>query len=157
MTVTPASRQELEELGNRLRKNERHLRRWRSRHGISCYRLYDRDLPGFRLALDVYEDHLHAQEFEGEKELSGERLEAAARLAAQILGLSAQSISTRRRRRQRGLSQYEREAHERSFREVEEGGHRFLVNFTDYLDTGLFLDHRATRALAVQCLCHGCR
>jgi 23S rRNA (guanine2445-N2)-methyltransferase / 23S rRNA (guanine2069-N7)-methyltransferase len=64
----------------------------------------------------------------------------------EVTGLSPEAIYWRTRRPQKGKAQYEALAEVGERVLVEEGGLKFLVNFTDYLDTGLFLDHRKTRA-----------
>jgi 23S rRNA (guanine2445-N2)-methyltransferase / 23S rRNA (guanine2069-N7)-methyltransferase len=138
-------------LANRLRKNLRHWSRWARRHGISCYRLYDADLPEYALAVDRYEEWVHVQEYAApaavDPALAETRLREALALLPVTLGVPASQVLLKVRRRQRGASQYERHAHTGRFEIVQEGGLRFLVNLTDYLDTGLFLDHRPTRAL----------
>ena len=139
---------------NRLRKNLRELGRWARREGITCYRLYDADLPEYALAVDLYRAEVlsvHVQEYEAPASIDPEKVarrrrEALAVLPG-ILELPMERIHYKVRRRQKGASQYRRQADERNFQVVEEGGCRFLVNLTDYLDTGLFLDHRLTRAL----------
>lgn len=141
-------------LGNRLKRNLRLTGRWAQRQGISCYRLYDADLPEYALAVDLYQGALtwaHVQEYQAPTEVdpakaAGRREEALA-LLPHALGIPPEQIHFKMRRRQRGKSQYEKQAAEGEFHEVREGACRFLVNFTDYLDTGLFLDHRLTRAL----------
>ncbi len=139
---------------NRLRKNLRTLGRWARREGITCYRLYDADMPEYALAIDLYQGEelwVHVQEYEAPAEVdpgkAKRRLEEALVMVSRVLGVPGERIRYKVRRRQRGRSQYERLAERGDFLEVEEGGCRFLVNLTDYLDTGLFLDHRPTRAL----------
>ena len=140
-----------EMLANRLRKNRRILGRWAKREGITCYRIYDADLPEYAAAIDLYETWAHVQEYA--PPASVEPSQAAARFAEiltvveAILDIPCKRIATKVRRRQKGLAQYEREAASGEFLEVGEGGLRFLVNLKDYLDTGLFLDHRRTRAM----------
>jgi 23S rRNA (guanine2445-N2)-methyltransferase / 23S rRNA (guanine2069-N7)-methyltransferase len=145
------------ELANRLRKNLRRLSRWRSRESVSCYRLYDSDLPEYRVAVDVYSTrqhgvHAHVQEYEAPASVDAQR--ARARLGHAIdavrvvLELPSAHVHVKRRRRQRGTkAQYERHSQQGRFFEVGEGDMRFLVNLDDYLDTGLFLDHRPVRAM----------
>ncbi len=139
------------ELANRFRKNLRHLGRWARREGISCYRLYDRDLPDFNFALDLYEDWALIQEYAApdnvEKATVRRRRNIVFAVAAEVLGLDPGQIFFRLRERQRGTDQYQRHAAHGAVKEVGEGGLRFLVNPTDYLDTGLFLHHRITRGL----------
>lgn len=138
-------------LVNRLAKTEQHLARWRRRTGISCYRLYDADLPEYAAALDVYGGSLHVQEYapppEIDPELSAARVRDLGRAACSVLGIAPENVHVKVRRRQKEGSQYEPiDATGRAF-EVSEPPCRFLVNLTDHLDSGLFLDHRDIRAL----------
>jgi 23S rRNA (guanine2445-N2)-methyltransferase / 23S rRNA (guanine2069-N7)-methyltransferase len=136
---------------NRLRKNLRHLGRWAEREGISCYRLYDADLPEYAVAVDRYERWLHVQEYAPpltvDAERARERLEQVMAVLPAILEVPSDQVFLKVRQRQRGASQYQKHAARGRFHEVREGPARLLVNFTDYLDTGLFLDHRPTRHL----------
>ena len=141
-------------LANRLAKNFKGLRRWREGGGISCYRLYDSDLPEYALAIDIYEGERRwvvVQEYAApstiEPAKARRRLREAMGVIPEVLEIPETQIFFKIRRPQKGASQYERLGEEGRFHEVTEGGHRFLVNFEDYLDTGLFLDHRDTRAL----------
>ncbi len=145
---------------NRLAKNLKRLRPWATRHGISCFRVYDADLPEFAVAIDVYEQWVHVQEYEAPATINA--LRAAARLRgvmAQLPGLldvPKTHVMLKIRRRKRDRSQYPRFDAKEKFHAVREGNCRFLVNLSDYLDTGLFLDHRRTRAL-IQTLAPGTR
>ncbi len=134
---------------NRLHKNLRHLGRWAARDGVSCYRLYDADLPEYAVAVDRYEQWLHVQEYAPpatvDAERARERLEQVMAALPAALELPAEQVFLKVRQRQRGSSQYQKQAQQGRFHEVHEGPGRFLVNFSDYLDTGLFLDHRLTR------------
>ncbi|MBI5480808.1 MAG: bifunctional 23S rRNA (guanine(2069)-N(7))-methyltransferase RlmK/23S rRNA (guanine(2445)-N(2))-methyltransferase RlmL [Deltaproteobacteria bacterium] len=145
--IAPAA----EAFANRLRKNLRSLRRWAEREGVTCYRVYDADLPEHALAVDLYERWVHVQEYEPPPTVDPRRAEARLHdaLAAipAVLEVPPGDVFLKVRRRQRGFAQYEKLARSEDFREVHEGGHTFLVNLVDYLDTGLFLDHRPTRAL----------
>ena len=136
---------------NRLRKNLRHLGKWARREGVTCYRVYDGDLPEYALAVDLYENWAHVQEYAApatvDPAVAQARLRAGMSVIPDALGIPADRVVLKVRRRQKGLAQYERQAATGQFRTVHEGGLRFLVNLTDYLDTGLFLDHRPTRAL----------
>lgn len=138
-------------LANRLRKNLRHLGKWARREGVTCYRLYDGDLPEYALAVDLYEKWAHVQEYAAPANVDPAKAEArladAMAVIPDALGIPADRVILKIRRRQKGPAQYERQATTGQFREVHEGGLRFLVNLADYLDTGLFLDHRPTRAL----------
>jgi 23S rRNA (guanine2445-N2)-methyltransferase / 23S rRNA (guanine2069-N7)-methyltransferase len=134
---------------NRLRKNLRHLRRWADREGVSCYRLYDADLPEYAVAVDRYEQWLHVQEYAPpptvDPDRARERLEQVLAVLPAVLEVPPDRVFLKVRQRQRGARQYQKQADQGHFHEVREGPARFLVNFTDYLDTGLFLDHRITR------------
>jgi 23S rRNA (guanine2445-N2)-methyltransferase / 23S rRNA (guanine2069-N7)-methyltransferase len=136
---------------NRLRKNLRHLGKWARREGVTCYRVYDGDLPEYALAVDLYEGWAHVQEYAApatvDPAVAQARLGAGMSVIPDAVGIPAERVVLKVRRRQKGLAQYERQAATGQFRTVHEGGLRFLVNLTDYLDTGLFLDHRPTRAL----------
>ncbi len=150
-------------LANRLRKNLRHTGRWARRNDISCYRLYDADLPEYALAVDVYSGvnaWAHVQEYaapgtvdDGKAE---QRVREALEVITQVLEIPEEQVFLKVRRRQKGSSQYEKLDEGGDFHEVREGGIRLLVNLTDYLDTGLFLDHRATRRM-IQELAQGKR
>ncbi len=140
-----------EAFANRLRKNLRSLGRWARREGIGCYRLYDADVPEYAVAVDRYEDHIHVQEYEPpatvDPERARERLEQVKTVLPAILDVPQERIHFKLRRRQRGTAQYTRQGSEGRFLPVREGPCQLLVNLDDYLDTGLFLDHRLTRAM----------
>ncbi|MGH8130256.1 MAG: bifunctional 23S rRNA (guanine(2069)-N(7))-methyltransferase RlmK/23S rRNA (guanine(2445)-N(2))-methyltransferase RlmL [Steroidobacteraceae bacterium] len=143
---------------NRLRKNMEKLATWAKRERISCYRLYDADMPEYAFAIDLYQSdpegstgrRLYVQEYAPpptvDRTKARSRREEAISVLPEVTGLAMSAIYWRTRRPQKGKSQYEAVAEEDERVVVEEGGLRFLVNFTDYLDTGLFLDHRLTRA-----------
>ena len=136
---------------NRLKKRSKHLGKWARRNGISCYRVYDRDIPEIPLVVDLYENHIHMAEYAAaHKDLPGTPLEyrtAMADAARRALGVSQDRVTYKQRRRTARGEQYERIASEQRTAVVNEGGLKFLVNFSDYLDTGLFLDHRQTRTM----------
>lgn len=136
---------------NRLSKNLRHLRRWAAREQVHCFRLYDADLPEYAVAVDLYEDWAHVQEYAPPPTVDPVRARGRLRdimaVVPEVLGIPPQHVVAKVRRRQRGTDQYHKLRDEGRFIEVAEGGLRFLVNLTDYLDTGLFLDHRPTRHL----------
>jgi len=136
-------------LANRLRKNLRRLERWRRRAAVECYRLYDADLPEYAVAVDVYADWLHVAEYQAPAEippeLARERLAAVRAVLPEVTGVPAERIVFKRRERQRRGRQYERQGNTKELLAVREGAARLLVNLHDYLDTGLFLDHRALR------------
>jgi 23S rRNA (guanine2445-N2)-methyltransferase / 23S rRNA (guanine2069-N7)-methyltransferase len=135
----------------RLEKNLRHLARWRRNHDVTCFRLYSRELPELPLDVDVYEERAHVQVYDTPRTRLREFLEsllpASLDAVAEVLGIGRDAVHVKFRRRQRGADQYERLGTSGRFEVVSEGGCRFLVNLEDYLDTGLFLDHRLTRSL----------
>jgi len=150
--IRPGSSAEM--FANRLRKNLQHLGRWARRQDISCYRLYDADLHEYNLAVDIYESdrkYVHVQEYEAPETIdpdkARQRLRHALAVIPLVLEIPAEQMFFKQRRRQAGGTQYEKLAETGVFHEVREGSCRLLVNFTDYLDTGLFLDHRTTRAM----------
>ncbi|MEZ4368446.1 MAG: class I SAM-dependent methyltransferase [Kofleriaceae bacterium] len=140
-----------EMLGNRLRKRWRALRPWAAREGVTCFRVYDRDIPEVPLTIDHYQGDLVVSDRRRfDDELADDAwLPAAQTAIAAALGIPAERTFVRRRQRlteRQAGHQYERLAEARVERWVDEGGHRFWINLSDYLDTGLFLDHRPTRA-----------
>ncbi|MBN1141202.1 MAG: bifunctional 23S rRNA (guanine(2069)-N(7))-methyltransferase RlmK/23S rRNA (guanine(2445)-N(2))-methyltransferase RlmL [Deltaproteobacteria bacterium] len=146
---TPAAPSEM--LANRLLKNLRRLKRWAEREQIDCFRLYDADIPEYAAAIDLYQDWVHVQEYDPPAHIDPEkarfRMEEMTATLAQVLGCPPERIFVKKRQRQKRGEQYRKLDERQQFIEVEEGGLRFLVNLSDYLDTGLFLDHRPTRNL----------
>src|SRR5688572_5933669 len=141
--------------GNRVAKNLKQLKSWAEREKVGCYRIYDADMPEYSFAIDRYAEAdgervwLYVQEYAPPKTVDPvaaqrRRSEALAALPG-VTGIAAEGIHLRQRRRTSGGEQYEKLAAQADFKLVEENGLRFWVNFTDYLDTGLFLDHRLTR------------
>jgi 23S rRNA (guanine2445-N2)-methyltransferase / 23S rRNA (guanine2069-N7)-methyltransferase len=148
---TPGSKM----FGNRVAKNLKQLEKWATRAHVSCYRIYDADMPEYSFAIDRYAEAdgervwLYVQEYAAPKTIEPEavqrrRNEALAALPG-VTGVPPGHIHLRQRRRTARGEQYEKLGDAAEFQLVEEGGLRFWVNFTDYLDTGLFLDHRLTR------------
>ncbi|MCU7923212.1 MAG: class I SAM-dependent methyltransferase [Candidatus Thiodiazotropha sp. (ex Dulcina madagascariensis)] len=139
---------DLAAFANRLRKNQRHWHKWAQRRHITCYRLYDRDIPDFPLAIDWYEGQVHAQVFarKGVEPLSEAVEREIGGSICEILDISEDQLAFKTRQRQRGLAQYEKTGGCDRPTQVHEGGLRFEVDLHSYLDTGLFLDHRNTRA-----------
>ncbi|MBS9438619.1 bifunctional 23S rRNA (guanine(2069)-N(7))-methyltransferase RlmK/23S rRNA (guanine(2445)-N(2))-methyltransferase RlmL [Photorhabdus noenieputensis] len=140
-----------EDYANRLRKNEKKLTHWAKQQGINCYRLYDADLPEYNVAVDRYADKVVIQEYAPPKSVDAnkarQRLFDVISATMQVLGLSSNQLVLKTRQRQKGKSQYERMAEKREFFLVNEYDAKFWVNLTDYLDTGLFLDHRIARKM----------
>jgi 23S rRNA (guanine2445-N2)-methyltransferase / 23S rRNA (guanine2069-N7)-methyltransferase len=152
-------------VANRITKNARHVRKRLHKEGIGCYRIYDADLPEYAAAIDVYtaigkdEEHagdsfpqiwLHVQEYAPPPEIpehtARDRLRDLVRAASEALEVPRERIALKTRYKAKGGSKYGRMDERREFLHVEEGGLRFRVNLFDYLDTGLFLDHRPVRA-----------
>jgi len=154
---TPLPAEKLSEgarmFANRLKKNLKHLRRWAKREGIYCYRLYGADLPEYAIAVDLYQGDkswVHVQEYEAPKNVDQQnarrRVREALSVILEVLELPEDQLFFKVRRQQKGTAQYEKLATNKHYYEVYEGNCRFWVNFEDYLDTGLFLDHRITRS-----------
>ena len=142
-------------LKNRLEKNLRRLRKRVISEDIHCWRVYDQDMPEYAAAIDIYgdihgDDHLHIQEYRAPAEVPADvarlRMREIARVAGEVLGVPRERIALKTRERGTGGSKYGKFDQRNEYFEVEEAGLRFLVNLTDYLDTGLFLDHRVARA-----------
>ena len=141
-----------EMFANRLRKNVKKMGDWAKKEGVECYRVYDADMPEYSFAIDLYQADdkcVYVQEYEAPDTVergaaSMRRLEALS-VIPEVFGIPAERMFVRTRRQQKDASQYEKVDQEHEFVVVREGGYKFLVNFTDYLDTGLFLDHRLTR------------
>ncbi len=150
-----------EDFRNRLQKNLRQRRRWAEREGIDCYRLYDADLPDYAAAIDRYADSASPgeqwvciQEYEAPKKIDPDVVKRRSRemrsLTEDVLAVDESRLFYKSRSRQRGDSQYEKLGDEARFHVVTEGSCKLWVNFTDYVDTGLFLDHRPVRELIEQ-------
>ncbi|MDR1429907.1 MAG: class I SAM-dependent methyltransferase [Spirochaetaceae bacterium] len=137
-------------LYNRILKRYRHLKKWAKRSGIEALRLYDRDIPEIPLVLDLYGDGVSGALFERPYEKAPDEEEAWLAVmrdaAAGALGLPPRHIFIKYRKRQRGKAQYEKIKGPSFERVIQEGGLKFRVNLSDYLDAGLFLDRRAERA-----------
>jgi 23S rRNA (guanine2445-N2)-methyltransferase / 23S rRNA (guanine2069-N7)-methyltransferase len=139
---------------NRLKKNLRELEPWAKQHEVSCYRIYDADMPEYAFAIDLYqgdERWLYVQEYEAPGTVDPKAVRArrdeALSVLPELLGIPLDHIHFRTRRKHKRGEQYTKRSDEGVFHRVRESGLEFLVNFTDYQDTGLFLDHRPTRAL----------
>jgi 23S rRNA (guanine2445-N2)-methyltransferase / 23S rRNA (guanine2069-N7)-methyltransferase len=141
--------------GNRVAKNLKQLEKWAAREQVSCFRIYDADMPEYSFAIDRYAESggervwLYVQEYAAPKTIEPEavqrrRAEALAALPG-VTGIPVDRIHLRQRRRTTRGDQYEKLGDGAEFQLVEECGLKFWVNFIDYLDTGLFLDHRITR------------
>lgn len=153
----PAISDDARMVANRLRKNLKRLSGWRKQQGIHCYRLYDADIPEYAVAVDIYqtwpdgERLVHLQEYAPPKTVdpfkARRRLDDMLAAVREVLQVTDQQLFLKVRQRQKGSEQYNKLGASGQFHTVQEHGHRLLVNLSDYLDTGLFLDHRSTRAL----------
>ncbi|MBX9781778.1 MAG: class I SAM-dependent methyltransferase [Chitinophagaceae bacterium] len=140
---------------NRLLKVHKHRSRLAKRMNISCYRLYDKDLPEFPVMIDAYGNRVCLSEYRAKHHLTEEEhaewMQGTVNVIAEVLQINKDDIYTKERKRKEDrLSQYRKTAEEKEFFEVEENGLKFLVNLSDYLDTGLFLDHRSTRKMVME-------
>jgi 23S rRNA (guanine2445-N2)-methyltransferase / 23S rRNA (guanine2069-N7)-methyltransferase len=142
---------------NRLQKNLKKLSKWARQNRITCYRVYDADLPEYAAAVDIYqgdETWVNIQEYEPPKSIdqhkADQRLAGLLAEIPQVLGVKREQVFLKIRRKQRSTDQYEKHGDQGRFHVVEEGGCKLLVNFEDYLDTGLFLDHRPIRLMIQQ-------
>ena len=149
------SEEKLQMFRNRLTKMYRHVAKLARRQDVSCYRIYDHDLPEFPFCIERYEEKLYLAEYQRRHGMTDEEhaawLESCVPTVSEILETPDELIFYRERRRKAGrLDQYEKLASEQEYFEVKEAGLSFRVNLTDYLDTGLFLDHRITRGMVRQ-------
>ncbi|NIG62882.1 MAG: bifunctional 23S rRNA (guanine(2069)-N(7))-methyltransferase RlmK/23S rRNA (guanine(2445)-N(2))-methyltransferase RlmL [Serratia symbiotica] len=143
-----------EAFANRLRKNLKKLDKWANKQGIECYRLYDADLPEYNVALDRYGSNVVVQEYAPMKTVDAQkarqRLFDVINATLAVLELSSNQLILKTRERQKGKNQYEKLMQNGEFLLVEEFKAKLWVNLTDYLDTGLFLDHRIARRMLGQ-------
>ncbi|XLM21496.1 class I SAM-dependent methyltransferase, partial [Chromobacterium piscinae] len=141
--------QDVSAFANRLAKNYKHYAKWARRQGLDAWRVYDKDVPQFPFAVDIYGSRVHLQEYDTGWEMGDDEyrawIDAVAAAIEQVTGIPAAAVTLKNRRRQKGVSQYEKVGAEGDDFVVEEFGQRFIVNLDRYLDTGLFLDHRNTR------------
>ncbi len=137
---------------NRLEKVYRHRSKLARRQGIACYRLYDRDLPEFPLIIEVYGSSLYVAEYRSKHNLGDEEyhewMDMSIQQVADVLKVDPLMIFSKMRERKTDRQgQYLKTGNQKQEFTVEEGGLKFIVNLSDYLDTGLFLDHRVTRGM----------
>jgi 23S rRNA (cytosine1962-C5)-methyltransferase len=137
---------------NRLTKVFRHLSKLAKRQNISCYRIYDYDLPEFPFCIELYDDKIYLAEYKKNYELGDDAhelwLQECLSVITNVTEIPTERIYIRERKRKAGrLNQYEKLDDEKEFFIVEEAELKFKINLTDYLDTGLFLDHSTTRSL----------
>lgn len=152
--VSTKNKVEAQDFYNRLEKNVKALRKEAEKYNVSSYRIYDADLPDYNFAIDLYENKIHLQEYAPPKTVDPEKAERRVRLAVEaikaLFRISENQISFKIRKRQKGSSQYTKQAGEAKLSEIKEGKGLYLINLTDYLDSGVFLDHRVVRELIFQ-------
>lgn len=150
----PIEMEEAQDFANRLQKNMTALKKWATKENVYCLRLYDADLPDFNVAVDLYGDRLHVQEYAPPKTIDPEKAKKRFNLALAairaVTGLNRDAIFIKTRARQTGTTQYTKQSTASKRFIVQEGKAKILVNLTDYLDTGLFLDHRQMRLRIAQ-------
>ncbi len=139
------------DFANRLQKNIKKIEKWAKQQGLDAYRLYDADLPEYNLAVDRYADHIVVQEYAAPKNIdenkARQRLLDAVNATLQVTGIETNKLILKVRQKQKGTNQYEKLANKGEYFYVNEYCAKLWVNLTDYLDTGLFLDHRLTRKM----------
>ncbi|WP_133139493.1 bifunctional 23S rRNA (guanine(2069)-N(7))-methyltransferase RlmK/23S rRNA (guanine(2445)-N(2))-methyltransferase RlmL [Legionella genomosp. 1] len=136
-------------LANRLQKNAQHLQKWAKKNNISCYRVYDADLPEYAYAIDVYKDYAVLQEYAAPASIAAHKAEKRSLEVMQVvpiaLNIDPDKLVVKTRKPQKGSDQYQKVKQTQHTMIVEEGRAKLKVNLYDYLDTGLFLDHRPLR------------
>jgi 23S rRNA (guanine2445-N2)-methyltransferase / 23S rRNA (guanine2069-N7)-methyltransferase len=134
---------------NRLEKNRSHLQKWAKKNDISCYRIYDADLPEYAYAIDIYNDYAVLQEYAAPSSIPVAKAEKRSLEVMQVvpraLGIEPDKLVVKQRKQQKGTEQYQKMDKTRHSMTVIEGKAKLKVNLYDYLDTGLFLDHRPLR------------
>ncbi|MBA2657257.1 MAG: bifunctional 23S rRNA (guanine(2069)-N(7))-methyltransferase RlmK/23S rRNA (guanine(2445)-N(2))-methyltransferase RlmL [Tatlockia sp.] len=136
-------------LSNRLKKNLNHLQKWAKREQVSCFRVYDADLPEYAYAIDLYNDYAVLQEYAAPAIITAHKVERRSldviQVVPEALGISANNLVIKQRKQQKGANQYQKMNQTSQTMTVLEGRAKLKVNLYDYLDTGLFLDHRPMR------------
>ncbi|NQY88933.1 MAG: bifunctional 23S rRNA (guanine(2069)-N(7))-methyltransferase RlmK/23S rRNA (guanine(2445)-N(2))-methyltransferase RlmL [Colwellia sp.] len=139
---------------NRLKKNRKTLKGWLKSNQIDCYRLYDADIPEYNVAIDIYGDYLVIQEYAAPKTIdekkATKRLQEVIYWAPKVLDIPTDKVVLKTRAKQKGKNQYQRVDKSRQSITINEHGALFKINLWDYLDTGLFLDHRKTRQIVAK-------
>ncbi|MDW6003939.1 bifunctional 23S rRNA (guanine(2069)-N(7))-methyltransferase RlmK/23S rRNA (guanine(2445)-N(2))-methyltransferase RlmL [Vibrio mangrovi] len=147
--IQSAAQEVAADFANRLRKNIAKITPWAKREQLDSYRVYDADLPDYNAAIDVYGHHVVIQEYAAPKSIAPEkakrRLTDMIRATTQVMDVDANHVVLKVREKQKGHAQYQKMSTKAKTTQVHEYGARFIVNLYDYLDTGLFLDHRLTR------------
>ncbi|OOF66208.1 bifunctional 23S rRNA (guanine(2069)-N(7))-methyltransferase RlmK/23S rRNA (guanine(2445)-N(2))-methyltransferase RlmL [Rodentibacter caecimuris] len=139
------------DFSNRLQKNIKKIEKWAKQQNLQAYRLYDADLPEYNIAVDRYADYIVVQEYAAPKNIdeskSRQRLLDAVSATLNVTNIETNKLILKVRQKQKGTNQYEKLANKGDYFYVHEYGADLWVNLTDYLDTGLFLDHRLTRKM----------
>ncbi|MBK2043774.1 bifunctional 23S rRNA (guanine(2069)-N(7))-methyltransferase RlmK/23S rRNA (guanine(2445)-N(2))-methyltransferase RlmL, partial [Allofrancisella guangzhouensis] len=142
------------DFANKLQKNLKNLNPWLKQTDLECYRLYDADIPTFSVAVDIYGDNVFLQEYKADvtidPSIAKQRFYQAIYQIHKILNVPYKNIYTRIRQRQKGKDQYQKSDSKNKFHIIKEFNAKFHVNFDDYLDTGIFLDHRKIRQLVAK-------
>ncbi|EMY78374.1 S-adenosylmethionine-dependent methyltransferase domain protein [Leptospira weilii serovar Ranarum str. ICFT] len=136
---------------NRITRMSKHWKKWARKRNIECFRIYDRDIPQVPVSVDLYGPYCQISAYKNDYEISDEEREREnaeiGRIVSETLNLEPDCIFWKKREPKKGKEQYEKQSEQAELFEVGENGLRFYVNLSDYLDTGLFLDHRITREL----------
>ncbi|NLD35527.1 MAG: bifunctional 23S rRNA (guanine(2069)-N(7))-methyltransferase RlmK/23S rRNA (guanine(2445)-N(2))-methyltransferase RlmL [Desulfatiglans sp.] len=136
---------------NRVKKNLKRLSSWRKQNGITCFRAYDKDIPEYAVAIDVYENYIHVQEYRSPEtipyEVAQKRLNDILCVIPSVFNVPDENVFLKQRKIQKQLNQYEKHAEEGKKTIINEAGLKFEIDLKSYLDTGLFLDHRMTRSM----------
>ena len=136
---------------NRLKKNYKHLKKWARKNDISCYRVYDADIPQYAVAIDIYDKWVYVQEYQAPKtvdrNIAFQRINDVIDVVADVLETRQEFVVLKVRKKQQGSAQYQKQDKKDQTFIVKENGLKFIINVYDYIDTGLFLDHRNTRQL----------
>jgi 23S rRNA (cytosine1962-C5)-methyltransferase len=131
---------------NRLAKVYKHIGKIARKQQLACFRVYDVDLPEFPFIIDVYKDLVYVAEYKSKHKLSEEEYElwltTSLEIIQQVFGVEKENVFLKLRERQKGEQQYSKLNQQKKELIVDENGLSFIVNLSDYLDTGLFLDHR---------------
>lgn len=150
----PQFDQKNSDFANRLLKNKKNLKNWLKKEEIECYRLYDADIPEYNVAIDVYGEYIVIQEYTAPANIEtskvAKRLQEVLYFAPKILEVPTDKVVLKTRSKQKGSNQYEKFNKSKQFIILKEYGAKFKINLWDYLDTGLFLDHRKTRQIVAQ-------
>ncbi|WNC70449.1 bifunctional 23S rRNA (guanine(2069)-N(7))-methyltransferase RlmK/23S rRNA (guanine(2445)-N(2))-methyltransferase RlmL [Thalassotalea psychrophila] len=142
------------DFANRLKKNVKGLKSWLKQNDVNCYRVYDADIPEFNVSIDIYGDHIVLHEYAPPKDIdeakSAQRLQEAIFWAPKVLNIDPDKVALKVRSKQKGKNQYQQLSKSKKSLVVKEYDALLKVNLWDYLDTGLFLDHRKTRKIVAK-------